>query len=224
MLVITNLLQIQLDYVRIMLFFSSSRRGLFWSCKAFGTRSIRRVWFRAGLYELRNLTYFLWDVYLHYLYLWILLLNFILYHHHHHQHHHYLLLLLPRYTPFRVWDWPWGQCIACQLFKRGDWVGYTQSTLLPQQLLGRTVAWAIEPAFHWWGLVGQFATGHRHLPQFWISAKSITINLGAVSLCARSPPRGLQPWASHHHYQYHHHIIIIIIIIINIIIIIIISS
>ena len=26
--------------------------------------------------------------------------------------------------------------------------GYTQSTLLPQQLLGRTVAQAIEPAFH----------------------------------------------------------------------------
>ena len=123
-----------------------------------------------------------------------------------------LLLLLPCCTPFGVWDWPWGQCIACQLFKRGDWVGYTQSTLLPQQLLGRTVAWAIEPAFHWWGLVGQFATGHRHLPQFWISAKSITINLGAVSLCARSPPRGgLQPWASldniHICNDYHHHLL-----------------
>ena len=31
--------------------------------------------------------------------------------------------------------------------KRGDWVGYTQC--YPQQLLGRAVAWAIEPAFHW---------------------------------------------------------------------------
>ena len=106
-----------------------------------------------------------------------------------------LLLLLPRCTPFGVWDWPWGQCIACQLFKRGDWVGYTQSTLLPQQLLGRTVAWAIEPAFHWWGLVGQFATGHRHLPQFWISAKSIYQLRGSISLCPlttmrRSPTMG----------------------------------
>ena len=127
------------------------------------------------------------------------------YHCHHYQHHyhHYLLLLLllllllSHYTPFEVWDWPCGQWIVCQLFKRGDWVGYTQSTLLPQQLLGRTIAWAIEPAFHWWGLVGQFATGHRHLPQFWISAKSITITLGAVPLCARSPPRGgLQPSSS----------------------------
>ena len=36
-----------------------------------------------------------------------------------------LPLLLPRCTPFGVWDWPWGQCIACQLFKRGDWVGYS---------------------------------------------------------------------------------------------------
>ena len=31
-------------------------------------------------------------------------------------------------------------------FKSGDLVGYIQSTLLPQQLLGRTVALAIEPA------------------------------------------------------------------------------
>ena len=29
---------------------------------------------------------------------------------------------------------------ACNLFKRGDRVGYTQSTLLPQQLLGSAVA------------------------------------------------------------------------------------
>ena len=118
----------------------------------------------------------------------------------------FFFFFFSRCTPFGVWDGPWGQCIACQLFKRGDWVGYTQSTLLPQQLLGRTVAWAIEPAFHWWGLVGQFATGHRHLPQFWISVKSITINVGAVSLCARSPPRGgLQPWASNNNNNHHYH-------------------
>ena len=117
-----------------------------------------------------------------------------------------IFFFFPRYTPFGVWDWPWGQWIACQLSKRGDWVGYTQSTLLPQKLLGRTVAWAIEPAFHWRGLVGQLATGHWHLPQFWISAKSITITWGAVSLCACSPPRGgLQPWASHHHHHHHRH-------------------
>ena len=88
-----------------------------------------------------------------------------------------------------------GWVVASKLFKRGDWVGYTQSTLLPQQLLGRTVAWAFEPALHWRCMVGQSATGHEHLPQFWISARWIAINLRAESLCTRSPPRGgLQPW------------------------------
>ena len=90
-----------------------------------------------------------------------------------------------------------GPVVASNFSKRGYWVGYTQSTMLPHQLLGKTVAWAIEPAFHRWGLVEQFATGHQHLPQFWISVKWIAINLRAESLCARSPPRwGLQPWAS----------------------------
>ena len=37
---------------------------------------------------------------------------------------------------------------TCNLFKRGDRIGYTRSTLLPQQLLGRAVALAIESVFH----------------------------------------------------------------------------
>ena len=87
--------------------------------------------------------------------------------------------------------------VSCRRHKRGDWVGFTRSTLFPQQLLNRTAAWTIEPDFHWRGLVGQFATGHQHLPQFWISARWIVINLGAESLCAPSPSWwGLQPWAS----------------------------
>ena len=151
----------------------------------------------------------------------------------HHHHHHHLFLLLLFFVALRHKAWPLDQWIAYQLFKK-RWLSGPNPFCYPQQLLGRTVAWAIEPAFHWWGLVGQFATGHRHLPQFWIFVKSITITLEAVSLCARSPPRGgLQPWASiaiiiiiiiiiiinnnnknhhqnhnhnnHHHRHHHHH-------------------
>ena len=79
------------------------------------------------------------------------------YHHHHlyhrehyrcyHHHHNHLSssFFFILFVALRHQAWPWGQWIACQLFKRGNWVSYTQSTLLPQQLLGRTAAWATEP-------------------------------------------------------------------------------
>ena len=94
---------------------------------------------------------------------------------------------------FRVMHWNWIRCYNHLRLANRHIINIiiiiviiillnTQSTLLPQQLLGRTVAWAIDSAFHWRGLVGQFATVHQHLPQFWIFAKWITINLGPFTL------------------------------------------
>ena len=68
-------------------------------------------------------------------------------HHHHHHHHHHLFFSSFLLRPSRGMGLALGSIVESKLFKRGDWVGYTQSTLLPYQLLGRTVTWAIEPAF-----------------------------------------------------------------------------
>ena len=57
-----------------------------------------------------------------------------------------LLLKCDRYLssitlgPSRGMGLTLGLVVAYKLFKRGDRVGYTQSTVLPQQLLSRTVA------------------------------------------------------------------------------------
>ena len=59
---------------------------------------------------------------------------------------------------------PVSHWIACQLVEGDNQVGYTQSILLTQQLLGRTTVGNTMLVFHWWGLVGQFATGHQLLP------------------------------------------------------------
>ena len=127
---------------------------------------------------------------------------FIWIHHHYHHHypHHYrrrllllppLLLLLSRYTPFGVCDWP----IACQLFNRGDWVDYTQSTLTPT-VTGQTCSLS-----HWacFSMMGPgWTVCHRS------STSAPILNLceinhyqlrGSVSLCPlattwRSPTMG----------------------------------
>ena len=51
-----------------------------------------------------------------------------------------IILVIPISPPTEGLGLTLGSVFACQLFKRGDRVGYTQSTLLPQQLLGRAVA------------------------------------------------------------------------------------
>ena len=50
------------------------------------------------------------------------------------------LSCLSQFAPERGLGLALRSVFACNLFKRGDRVGYTQSTLLPQQLLGRAVA------------------------------------------------------------------------------------
>ena len=53
-------------------------------------------------------------------------------------------------SPCGAWDDP-RSVIACQLFRRGDWVGCTQSTLSTQQLISRTAAWS---CWAWFSLKG----------------------------------------------------------------------
>ena len=53
-----------------------------------------------------------------------------------HHHHSPLSSSSSHYAPQGIWGRPWGQWIAYKLFKRG----YIPSTLLPQGLLGRTIA------------------------------------------------------------------------------------